>query len=110
MQFLASYYVAWLHLAAIDDFADFDKMQIVFKAMTRSSGHASCGERTVLHSMEKVFNATALESISLGKVLTAVRKVAVSHLQERTSQGSDQLHGFYDRFFCLSFIQNFRTW
>ena len=38
----------------IDVWWNFDKMQIIFKAITGSSGHAFWGERTVLHSMETV--------------------------------------------------------
>ena len=47
---------------------NFDKMQIIFKAITRSFGHAFWWERTVLQSME-TFDAglVALESISPGK-------------------------------------------
>ena len=48
---------------------NFDKMQMIFKAITESFGHAFWWERTVLHSMETLFDAglVALESISAGK-------------------------------------------
>ena len=44
-------------------------MQIIFKAITGSSGYTFWGERTVLHSMETLFDAglVALESTSPGK-------------------------------------------
>ena len=47
---------------------NFDKMQIIFKAITRSFGHTFWWERTVLQSTE-TFDAglVALESISPGK-------------------------------------------
>ena len=45
---------------------DVDKMQIIFKVITGSSCHAFWWERTVLDSMETLFNAcmVALEGIS----------------------------------------------
>ena len=45
---------------------EFDKMQIIFKAITGSSGHAFWWERTVLHSTETIFDAglVALEYIN----------------------------------------------
>ena len=48
---------------------NFDKMQIIFKAITGSSCHAFWWERSVLHSTETTFEAglVALESISPGK-------------------------------------------
>ena len=48
----------------------YDKMQIIFKAITGSSGHAFWWERAVLHSM-KTFDAglVALESISPTKCI-----------------------------------------
>lgn len=70
------------------------------------------GERTVYTALyeEGCLMPQPWKVLVSEKVLTAVRKGAISHLQERTSQGSDQLHGYCDRFFCRSFIQNFRTW
>ena len=60
---------------------NFDKMQIIFKAITESFGHAFWWERTVLHSMETLFDAglVALESISPENVLTTVREGAAVH-------------------------------
>ena len=54
---------------------EFDKMQIIFKAITGSSSHTFWWEGTVLHSMETLFDAglVALENISVPeKVLTTV--------------------------------------
>ena len=48
----------------IDVWWNFDKMQMIFKAITESSGHAFWWERTVLHSMETVVGRW---SGSLGK-------------------------------------------
>ena len=49
----------------------------------------------------RLFDAglAALESISPGKGIYYGTLGAVCYLAKRTSQGSDQLHGFYDRFF-----------
>ena len=48
----------------IDVCWNFDKMQMIFKVITGSSGHVFWWERTVLHSMETVVGHW---SVSLGK-------------------------------------------
>ena len=79
-------------------------MQIIFKAITGSSGYAFWWERTALHSIETVvsrlFDAclVALESISPRQRFTTIRYSAVHYLAGRTSQGSDYLRGFCNRF------------
>ena len=52
-------------------------MQMIFKAIIRSSGHAFWWERTVLHSMETVVDAglVALESQSRKRYLLRYAKV-----------------------------------
>ena len=72
---IPSVYTVWndfmrLHIDAfIKVWWNFDKMQIIFKAITGGSSHAFWWERTVLHSMEMLFDAglVALEIISPGK-------------------------------------------
>ena len=79
---------------------EFDKMQIIFKAIPGSSSHAFWWEGTVLHSMETLFDAGLGKYISLGK---GTYHGMLRCLAKRTSQGSDQLHGFCDRFFSHSY-------
>ena len=64
------YHYRWFHDWGV---MDFDEMQIIFKAITGSSGYAFWWERTALHSMETLVwhlpdaCLVALESISPGQ-------------------------------------------
>ena len=94
-----------LQLTCIDAFTievwwNFDKTQIIFKAITESPRHAFWWERTILVSVEMLVWYIALESISPGKdTYTTVHLGAVHYLAKRTFQGSDQLCGLCNRFF-----------
>ena len=46
--------IIYIYAFTIEVWWNFDKMQITFKAITRSSGYAFWWERTTLHSMETV--------------------------------------------------------
>ena len=59
--------------AFTNDVMEFDKMQIIFKAITRSSGRAFWWERTVLHGMETGVGRWSGKVSVPEKVFTTVR-------------------------------------
>ena len=93
---------------------NFDKMQIIFKAITESSGCAPWWERKCCTLWRWLFDAglAALESISPGEgIYYGTLRCHTLPSGERTSQGSNQLHVFYDRFFSYPYstVQFFPT-
>ena len=78
--------------------------------MTGSSSHAFWWEKTVLHSMETLFDVglVALESISprKGSYYSTLRCCTLPS-KVKSSQGSDQLHGFCDRFSLVFTVPHF---
>ena len=84
---------------------NFDKMQIIFKVITGSSGHALWWERTVLYSMETLFDTglVALESISPWKdIYYGMLRCRTLSFKENFSH-IVRLCGFCNRFFSCPY-------